>query len=1090
MTNKEKNIGIFGKISTFLIKRKELGILLFIGIFVFGFLSFMTMPKQYNPEIKAPAFQIITKFPGATSEETYQLVTKKMEDRIKEIPTVDKIMSQTYDGGASITIAQFYIGENLEDAKITLIQKLKSNEGDKPLGVQEPQIIAIDPDDVPIFAFGLTSDTLSSATLKAVSNDIADELKHIDGTSVISVIGGKQKELKVEINPKKLAQNNLTLQRVIDTIRGNNMYIPAGNIESNDINYKVNVLGLIQNKKDLENIVLNQEGNSVLYLSDIAEISYRDDEVKSNVSFWNKDSESKNAVYIAISKLKGTNATNITKNLTKKIDELKKENKIPSDVKISIVRDEGKVAQEATTTLTTNLISAIIIVAIILLLFLGWQSAVIVLISIPLTLSMVFGIGNLSNQTINRITLFALILSLGILVDAAIVVVENIFRLFKENPIDSKLKLIAQAVDEVGAGLLLSTTTVILAFVPMAFVTGMMGPYMGPIPFFVPLALISSLLIALILIPYLLNAISKIGKKANTKTQKQNFFLRFVGVIQKKYAKFLSTLLQNKLKRNLTVMIVFIALIVSVSFPAFKIVKFRMLPKADKEQFYVYLDMPQNTSLTKTSEVSKAIEKFIFENSQNQVVSIQNFLGTPPIVDFNGLFKGSSSRRNENQATLKINLTHHKSRNIKSEEIVLMLRNKLDKISENYPDAKIKFIEDPPGPPVLSTYLIKIKSNDASLNQNMMQDLEKFSANVQGVVDVDTTKNETSLEYILKVKKEEASRSGLSVYDVAMTLRKLLDGEKISMYHQSSTEQFRKATQEYILVKLSKEDKNDYSDLSNIYLTNHYGQNIPLMSIVQRVSTEGNEPVIYSDERTKTQYIYAEMDKRSVIYAMIDTLTYLVKDYKPFGDNTVIKNWNLFGVTYENVQSHQTVDVLLDGEWKLTLEVFRDLGTAMGVALLLIYFVLVARFGSLIIPLLIMGTIPFSFIGIMPGFALLGKTTGLFFNATSMIGVIALSGIVVNNAIMYLEYLNRLKERGYRIDLAVIEAGKTRLLPILLTTLTTVFGSLTIISDPVWAGLAWSIIFGLSVSAVLTLIIFPIMYYRFQKKSWAKDLEN
>jgi multidrug efflux pump subunit AcrB len=290
-------------------------------------------------------------------------------------------------------------------------------------------------------------------------------------------------------------------------------------------------------------------------------------------------------------------------------------------------------------------------------------------------------------------------------------------------------------------------------------------------------------------------------------------------------------------------------------------------------------------------------------------------------------------------------------------------------------------------------------------------------------------------------------------------------------------------------VHTKKDQRDENADLENIYLTNFFGQNIPLMSVVEQIPT-GNEPIIYSDERVRAQYVYAEMEKRSVIYAMIDTLTYLVKEYRPFGDDTKLVHWNLFGVTYENVTTGKTLEVFLDGEWKLTLEVFRDLGIAMGVALLMIYFVLVARFGSLVIPLLIMGTIPFSFVGVMPGFAILGGTTGLFFNATSMIGSIALSGIVVNNAIMYLEYLNRLKERGYKIEPAIIKAGKTRLLPIMLTSLTTIFGSLTIISDPVWAGLAWAIIFGLSLSVFLTLIIFPIMYYRFQKADWETKEED
>ncbi len=1088
----EYKAGFFGNVATFFVRHKELGLLTFIGIFLWGGLSFVMMPKQYNPEITAPAFQIVTEFPGATSEETYQLVTRKMEDRVKEIVTVDKVMSQSFDGGASVVIVQFYIGEDIEDAKVTLMQKLQSNMADKPLGVSDPQIMAIDPDDVPIMTISLTSDTLSDASVRSLAHDITDELKLIKGTSVMDIVGGEQKELRVDIDPVKLAQNNLTIQRVIDTIKGNNMYVRAGDIETDGNNYHVTVDGMVRSEDDLKTIVINQEGSSVVYLSDIADVAYVDADTNSHIRFWDRDDVDKGATYIAISKLKGTNATNITDAIEQKLQDLRARNIIPKDVSVEVVRNEGQVAREATTTLTTNLAAAIVIVAVILLLFLGWKSALIVLISIPLTLAAVFGVGNFADQTINRITLFALILSLGILVDAAIVVVENIFRLFKENPMEKKVPLIARAVDEVGAGLVLSTTTVTLAFIPMAFVTGMMGPYMGPIPFFVPVTLICSLIIALTIIPFLLNIITRKHGRVSTVNDgeniaKPNIFLRSVTKLQKIYGKSLVHLLKSASKRRVLMTIVVILLIVSMALPALAIVKFRMLPKADKEQFYIYVDLPQYASLERTDEVAHTIEEFVMQN--DEVVSIQSYIGTPQIVDFNGLFKGSDGRLNENQATLKINLTHHSTRDITSEQLVLDLRDNLAEELKQYPDVKTKLIEDPPGPPVLSTYLTKIHGISEENTIQMTRELERYVSTIDEVVDIDTTLNEVTADYLLHVKKEEASRAGLSVYDIAMTLRTLMTGEKIAMYHETEASDIRKAQQEYIVVHTTQSDRDNKEDLDNIYLTNFYGQNIPLSSVVEYTQSD-NAPIIYSDERQKTQYIYAEMGDRSVIYAMIDTLNYLVKDYKPFGDNTRISHWNLFGVTYEDVQTQKEATVLLDGEWKLTLEVFRDLGIAMGVALVLIYFVLVARFRSLLIPLLMMGTIPFSFIGVMPGFALLGWTSNLYFNATSMIGVIALSGIVVNNAIMLLEYLNRLKERGYKIEDAIVKAGKTRLLPIMLTSLTTIFGSLTIISDPVWEGLAWAIVFGLSLSSFLTLVIFPIMYYATQKKSWQQEQNN
>ncbi len=1088
-TNKQN---FFAQIATLFIRHRELGFLTFIGIFLWGLFSFVIMPKQYNPDITAPAFQIVTEFPGATSEEVYRLITKRMEDRLKEIPTVDKVMSQSFDGGASVVIVQFYIGEDLEKAKITLIDKLRSNMSDKPFGAKDPQIKAIDPDDVPIITLALTSPTLSPASLRTLADDLVDEFKKVKGTSVLSVIGGKKKELRVNLHPTQLAQNNLTVQRIIDTIRGNNMYVLAGNLTDKDNNFKVIIDGLLKTKTDLENIVIKQEGDSVIYLKDLADIKLADEDTKSATYFWQKGQKEEPAVYLAISKLKGTNATKISQAVKKKIKELQRRQIIPADVQIKTVRDEGQVAQEATMTLTYNLFSAIVIVAAILLMFLGWKSALIVLISIPLTLAMVFGIGNLAHQNINRITLFALILSLGMLVDAAIVVVENIFRLFRENPGKNRVRLIASAVSEVGPGLVLSTTTVTLAFIPMAFVTGMMGPYMRPIPFFVPLTLISSLLIALFIIPYLLYNLS--GKKGNNsnqssevKTTKDNRFLAFVSKLKNSYARFLHYLLNHRPARRALMFTVVILLFVSLSLPLLKIVKFRMLPKADKEQFFIYLDFPQYTTLEKTEKAVRLAENFLQENPQ--VVSVQSYIGTPPVVDFNGLFKGSDGRRQENQATLKVNLVHHKKRNITSEEIVSQIRKPLLEKLSIFPDLKVKLIEDPPGPPVLSTYLLKISAKDEKVLNSATNRLKKFTKNIDGLVDTDTTQNEITANYILKVKKEEASRSGLSVYQIATTLRTLLHGEKVAMYHQTEKSVWPKAEQEFIVVHSDKKNRDDKYDLDNIYLTNLFGQSIPLSSVVE-YTQEKMIPVIYSDDRERTEYIYGEMDKKSVIYAMLDTLKYLLKDYRPFGADTKIAHWNPLKVVYENQKTHQQVSVRLGGEWKLTLEVFRDLGIAMAVALVMIYFVLVARFRSLRIPLLIMGTIPFSFIGVMPGFALLGWTKGVYFNATSMIGVIALSGIVVNNAIMLLEYLNQLKSEGLGLQEAIIKAGRTRLLPIMLTSLTTIFGSLTIISDPVWEGLAWSIVFGLSLAAFLTLILFPIMYNHFEKKKWPAENEN
>ncbi len=1087
-----QNYGFFGRVATFFLHHRELGVLTIIGIVLWGALSFALMPKQYNPEITAPAFQIVTPLPGASTEEVYQLVTRVVEDRVRTIPTVDKIMAQTFDGGVSVVIAQFYIGENSEDAKITLTQKLQDIAQVLPDGAQAPQISAIDPDDVPVLTVALSSEKLSASSLRALGSDVADTLKQIEGVAQVRVHGGARRVLYVTIDPDRLAQYGISLQQLRDRIRANNILMPAGFVTTQGNHYDVRIDGAVTSPQEVAQIVIGAAGATIIHVGDVADVTYSEEEQKYRTTFALRDGDVHNdsAVYVSVAKLKGTNATKITDAARAEVDALVRNGVIPSHVRATIVRDDGQVAREATMTLTTNLFSAIVIVALVLLGFLGWRSALIVLIAIPLTLAAVFGIGHFAGQTINRITLFALILSLGILVDAAIVVVENIFRLLRENSMEPKFTLIARAVAEVGPGLFMSTLTVILAFVPMAFVGGMMGPYMGPIPFFVPAALIASLLIALSINPFLLDMMTRhhgrISKECDGITpqnKRENIFLRSIGRLRGVYARFLAHILESSRRRRIIVFGALVLLLASLALPAVGIVKFRMLPKADTEQFFVYVDLPQYADLERTGAVVQRIENFLMQ--QDVVVSVQSFIGTPQVVDFNGLFKGSDARRNENQATLKVNLVHHKKRAITSEEIALALRPQIQALLRDEPDVTIKLIEDPPGPPVLSTFLLKIHgTNDAHIAQVATTLAQKIHT-IDEVVDIDTTVNEVAAPYVLRVKKEEASRAGLSVYDVAMTLRRLLDGERVALYH-ARIGATRQAEPEYIVVRTAQAQRDAKNDLENVLIPNAYGQNIPLGSVVAYETTP-TVPVLYTDNRVRTQYVSAEMGRRSVIYAMIDTLTYLVREYKPFATNTEVVSWNLFGVTYRDKQSGEMITVLLDGEWKLTLEVFRDLGIAMGVALIMIYFVLVARFRSLVVPAIIMGTIPFSFIGVLPGFALLGWISGVYFNATSMIGVIALSGIVVNNAIMFLEYLTILRERGYSIEEAIIKTGKTRLLPIMLTTLTTILGSLTIISDPVWEGLAWSIVWGLSLAAFLTLVIFPILYYKFQRTQWRAD---
>lgn len=1117
MDNNNKKLGFAGRLAKLFVMNSRLSILLIITLFAWGILSFVITPKQYNPEIVAPAFNVIVDYPGASSEEAYELVTKPLEDKIADIDGVDDVMSSTYDGGRSIVTAKFFVGEDMEDSKIKLARKISGNLDSIPIGATAPIIKNINPNDVPVLVMALGSDSFSPVALRKIALDIRDELKLVDNTTNIEVHGGKREVLKIKLNPLELNAQNISVYEIYEALQRSNSKMISGELKTpvgtkaRD-NILVTVDGEVSSVEDLRNMVLRTEGEHVVYLRDVAEIVEEAEETNNYLSFNKKDENFNNAVFISVAKKKGTNISSVTKRVLARLENYKK-NKIPGDVKIDIVRDEGKTASEEVFGLVINLLQAIFIVSFILFIFLGKRAAFIVAIAIPLVLASVFGAGFLAGQTINRITLFALILSLGLLVDNATVVVENAVRHIKKkkssklhhlqkrtvsraeyskseegfNAHSTNLQInqdnrwaVIKAVDEVGVGLIMSTITTLFAFFPMAFVTGMMGPYMGPIPFFVPVALIFSLLIAFSINPFLSSVLLKAKTTKKEKANRSFFKLKKQTAIWKwkimnTYKKLLSRLFLDRALRKKVLLITFVVFLAAMVLPFIGIVKFRMLPKADRDQFYIYLDFPEGTSVHKNKVVVDSLDDFLLK--EKEIVSLQNFVGVAPVIDFNGLFKGSSARVGGNYTSIKVNLTHHDDRKIKSEKLVQELRPKIYKHLAKYPDLKIKLIEDPPGPPVMSTMLLKVKGRDYKKLKEISRDVEAMLAKTKGVVDTDTSRGETQEAVLLRVDYDKASRSGVSTEQIVRTMRIALAGQNISVVHSDSEKE-----QEYIFMQFDKEFRQDVDDLSNIYLSSKTGVKIPLLELV-KTETGDAEDIIYSNNREKTIYINGEMGARGVTYAAIDMYWKLFKYHLP-SNSAEIKKVSFSGIDYFDPTSGEEYSIEWGGEWKLTIEVFRDLGAAMIIAIFLIYLVLVAQFHSFRTPLLIMATIPLAMIGVLPGFAILGMINGIYFNATSMIGVIALAGIVVNNAIILMEYLNSFRRTGMTAEEALIKTGMTRMRPIVLTSLTTILGSLTIVADPVWAGLAWSIIFGISISTLLTLIIFPALYYNFEGNTW------
>jgi multidrug efflux pump subunit AcrB len=1077
--NKKDHLHIFfKKISGIFIVNRELGILLVLFIVFFGLVGFVMMPKQYNPEIVAPAFRINTEFPHATTEDVYELVSRPLENKISELEGVDEIYSESREGISSVLVT-FDIGFNKEDAKINLVQRLRSNMDEKPLGAEEPFIEEVDTDDVPVVTVALTSNDLSSETLRSFAFDLADRLKHVSGTAKTVIRGGYRADLSIFVDVEKMERFGIGVNDLQKVIKDNNLHTLSVSTDSDPYNISVRTLGNIVSLDELKKIVISHSGGGVVRIEDVAQVSVGEMRTNHYVKLSDREG-SRDAVYIGIAKKSNENATTVSKDIHKEVKKLQEYGFIPHNITLTTVRDDGAVAQDEIGSLTRSLAISITIVVSILLFFLNARSALIVAIAIPLSLLSVFGLGLLFDQTINRITLFALILSLGLLVDNATVVIENIYRHLKMKKSEDKKEVITDAVAEVGSGLVMSTITTILAFIPMAFVTGMMGPYMGPIPFFVPVAIVASLFIALMVSPFMSHIFLQVDHaKDGALVRLQNKIQSIFTKIEDVYVHFLRAVFRKKKKRTFLFVAVFILLLISISLPLFTLVKFRMLPKADRNQFYVYIDANDGTHIDRANRIAEKVEYIILE--QNDVVNVQRTVGVPPIVDFNGLFKGSDGRIAENLVTLKVNLIDKNERKRTSENIAMQIRSLLKNIALDE-DVNIKIIEDPPGPPVLATYHIKVQGDglsDYEYLKNITHDLMYASRNIRGVVDLDTTQNENGFERTYRVNTEKATHLGVSVEDIFMTMRVLSRGMNIDLYHNSSENISKFSEQHYISLISEKNDRSLISDMSRVTVRSQNGSLVALTELIEEDAVQVDN-IILMDGQYPTVYISGEMEDRSVVYASIDMLKYLLSEYRLPSGKGYVDSWDLFGVNYVDSDGSRYY-VRIGGEWQLTLEVFRDMGIAFSVAIFLIYFVLVAQFHSLRIPLYIMATIPLSLIGVLPGFMILYFFKGTYFNATSMIGVIALSGIVVNNAIIYLEYFLYKRNEGMKIDDALIEAGRTRLLPIVLTSLTTIFGSLTIITDPVWEGLAWAIITGLSLSSFLTLVILPVLYRTFEK---------
>lgn len=1077
----EKKLGFFGKLAKSFIDNPLITVLTTVFIVIVGVGSYITIPKAYNPEIIAPAYAVITEFPGATADQVYQLVTRPTENALNELPRVDKVVSQSFDGGKSVVTVQFEVGTSMNSTKTVLNQKLQDNASQRPIGAKDPTVTSMDSDDVPIINVALTSDKYSETALRSMAHDVSEQLKLINNASKITVVGGRTNNLQIDLDAQKLAQNHLTPADVASTVKASSGVYSVEPLSGSDNIETLRINGSVASVEDAENILLVADQDHPLKLGDVSKIYEGPGQITSGVNFATKEKGQQNVAYVNVAKIKGSNVTTVAADVNTKIAEIQKKPEY-SSVKFTVTRDDGQTAGEEVGVIMKHLVVSTLIVVAVLLLLLSLKDALNVALSIPLTLMVTFGLALAAGQTVNRVALFGIIVALGLMVDNAIVVIENIHRMTKSNPGKSRASIIAEAANEVGMGVFMSTLTVVASFMPMYLVSGMMGAYIRPIPFFVSVSMIVSLILAFTINPALSMKLS-----SESSHESENFFQRAVRHLTVRYAKFLRSALEDAKKGKRIVISVFALCIVAISLPFFKVVKINLIPKSDAKQFYIYLDMPSGTSYGRTNEVATQVQEAVL--ASQEVSGVESFVGTPPISEFNGLFKGSFARVGENQATLKVDLIPKEERENVSGKIVQQTRESVgEQLLAKEPDAKLVFVEDPAGPPVRSAYYLKIQGDDQQLRESTTRDLEQLSGTISGVSDLNNSISKRSLEKQYHVDFEKTARLGIAPAAVIDTLHTSLSGTNIALYNAQTNNVQNDKQQHFITVRMQADDRSSEVDLSQISVRSGVGESVPISQLLVEDSP-ANEISVSSDQRQRTTYVTGEMGKgQSIIYAITDLFPKLFHYHLSDGTGIIV-SWSPMGVVYQN-SAGQRVNVFIDGEWKQTLETFRDIGMVGAVTIVLIYLMLLIQTKSAKIPILVMATIPLGLIGVFFGFGLLYAINGTYFSAMAALGIIALTGIVVKNAILFLAYLDELKVKDISLVDALVESGSVRLLPILLTSLVAILGSFTIVSDATWQGLAWSLIFGLSVSTSLTMIIFPLLYFRFERKSWEQKEKN
>ena len=1048
--------------------------LLMVAFLAIGIYSSYLTPREEEPQIDVPIADIFLRYPGASPKEVESRISQPLEKIVSNIPGVEYVYSTSMPGQAML-IVQFYVGEDIERSLVKMYNEIVKHMDQMPQGISFPLIKTRSIDDVPVLGLTFWSKNYDDYQLKRIAQEVNNEIEQINDVSDTKIIGGRSRQIRVVLDNEQMSGYHVDALNIAQKIQLANAQMHVGAFNKNDKEYLVEAGDFLKTSDDVANLVVGVHNGSPVYLKQVAQIIDGPEEPVQYVNFgYGKNSVQRKdfhgeypAVTISVAKRRGADAMKVSEEILSKIDILKKE-LIPADVQVDVTRNYGETASHKVSELLMHLFGAIVSVTIVVMLAMGWRGGLVVFLSVPITFALTMFSYYFLDYTLNRITLFALVFVTGIVVDDSIIIAENMHRHFKMKKLPF-IQAALRSIDEVGNPTILATFTVIAAVLPMVFVTGLMGPYMSPMPIGASIAMIFSLLVALTITPYLAYRLLRFNEK-ESKTKKA--YRLEDSIIYKMYSKTVRPMMDSSFKRWGFIGGVTLLLFASMFLVYFKMVPVKMLPFDNKNEFQVVIDMPEGTTLERTAVVTKELATYIA--GQNNVTNYQTYVGTASPMNFNGLVRHYNIRQGSNVADIQVNLTDKGDRKIQSHDIAKAMRPGLHELAKKY-NANVKVVEVPPGPPVLSTLVAEIYGPDYETQIDVAHQVKSLFSQTADVVDIDWHMEDDQPEYHFDVLKEKAALNGLSSQQVTQALQMALGGHEVAqLYKENEQEQVG------ISLRLDEKERSGLNDLKNINILNQNGQIVALGDVVD-IHEKLQDKSIYRKNQKRVVYVLADIAGKleSPVYGILDMSDKLNTIQLPKG-YTLNEEFTKQPFTQDNYS------LKWDGEWQITYEVFRDLGTAFAVVLVIIYLLIIGWFQNFKVPFVMMIAIPLSLVGILVGHWLLGA----FFTATSMIGLIALAGIMVRNSILLIDFINlRLKE-GVPLKEAVIEAGAVRTTPILLTAGTVVIGAVVILFDPIFQGLAISLMGGTIASTFLTLVIIPLIYYMTEKKKYENNTDE